>query len=68
MKVGKEETSVEPTSDGVFLGVLPCSGWMLGTRISSATLISSLVMGKFFSSLLPKTFSYVLVIAFPMVC
>ena len=49
MKVGKEETFGVSIDDGVFLGVLPCSYWMLGTRISSVTLTCSLVMVQFFS-------------------
>ena len=49
MKVGKEETFGGSTADGVFLDVLPCSDWMYGPRISSATLTYSLVMGKLFS-------------------
>ena len=50
MKFGKEETFGGPTADGVFLGVLPCSDWMLGPRISYATLTYSLVMEQFLSS------------------
>ena len=39
MKVGKEEKFGGLTADGAFLGVLPCSDWMLGPRICSATCI-----------------------------
>ena len=39
MKVGKEENFGGLTADGAFLGVLPCSDWMLGPRICSATCI-----------------------------
>ena len=50
MKVVKEETFGGSTAYGVFLDVLPCSNWMLGPRISSATLTCSLVMGQKISS------------------
>ena len=68
IKVGKEDNFCGLTADGVFLCVLPCSDWMLGPRISSATLTSYLVMGQFFSSRLSTICSSVLVLELPMVC
>ena len=67
MKVGKEETFGGSTADDVFLDFLPCIYWMLGERMSSATLTCSLIMGQF-SLWLSAIFSYVLVLTFPMVC
>ena len=67
MKVGKEETFGGPTSDGVFLDVLPCSDWMLGPRISSSVLTFSLFMGQFFSSWMYTIYSNFLVLTLQMV-
>ena len=50
MKVGKEENFSGSIADVVFLGVLPCSDWMLDPRISYATFTYSLVIGQLFSS------------------
>ena len=68
MKVGKEDIFCGLAADGVFLGVLPCSDWMLGPKISYAALTYYLVMGKFFSLWLSTICSSVLVFALPMVC
>ena len=50
MKVGKEETFGGSTAAGVFLGVFTWNDWMLGPRVSYATLTCSLDMGQLFSS------------------